>query len=276
MNKTALVGGTAKFENFIKHTGVNYKKVTLEEAVSDVSFDSMILLPDYDNGKSTVDTVNDLDLLALLAKRKLAGFRVYSENYYAVGNYNASIFGFDVVCNICHTHKQTLCAVNGFQNYLGDGRILQAQDTVYLPSVLRLTDPYTTDNRVLLYLGNYIGTSQVNSLNEPNAFPALVKSGSFISAAISITDYDNVNMLPNGRYKKLYGYVFSYITGAEQSAVESAFEKCFPPIQTRFNANDVLAAENMKEHFEKALYERSKLLYNGDKPFKRRRLKCIV
>ena len=130
MNKTALVGGSAKFEEFIRLAGVDYERVTLERAIGDGAFTSMILLPDYDNGKSTVDIIDDLDLLELLAKRKYDGFKVYSENYFSVGNYNASLFGYDVVCDACHTHKQTLCAVNGLQNYLGDGRILQASERV--------------------------------------------------------------------------------------------------------------------------------------------------
>ena len=63
MNKTALVGGNAKFEEFIRLAGVDYERVTLERAIGDGAFTSMILLPDYDNGKSTVDIIDDLDLL---------------------------------------------------------------------------------------------------------------------------------------------------------------------------------------------------------------------
>ena len=258
MNKTALVGGSAKFEEFIRLAGVDYERVTLERAIGDGAFTSMILLPDYDNGKSTVDIIDDLDLLELLAKRKYDGFKMYSENYFSVGNYNASLFGYDVVCNVCNTHKQTLCAVNGLQNYLGDGRILQASDTIYLPAVARLTYPYALENKVLLYLGNYIGTSQVNSLNDPQAYPALVKTGSFITAAISLSNYDNANMHPTARYKKLFGYIFSFVTGIDSGAIEAAFASCFPPIKTRFRAEDKLDAKELKEHFERALYSAAK------------------
>jgi len=252
MRKIALVGGRGVFRDFLKSCGADFDITTVDKAITDISYDGMILLPDYDNGEETVEAL-DLDLLEILAERKTKGFRMYSENYLSNNSYNDSIFGYEVLGSVCHTNSQTLCAVNGLQYILGSGRIIQAAERAYLPCRPSLGDMDFLVKKVLLFLGDYVGTSQVTTLNVENSYPALIRTADFITSSVALTDYDTVNMRPNCRFKKLFGYVFSFVTGVDEKNVEAAFEKCYPPLQTRFDVNESLKGVPMKEHYEKAL-----------------------
>ena len=96
MQKTALIGGTAAFYNFLTLTGANITKTSAEEAVRGEEYTSMIFLPEYEKGKDYIEEL-DLDTLEILAKRKGEGFRVYAENYYGNNCYNSSVFGYETL-----------------------------------------------------------------------------------------------------------------------------------------------------------------------------------
>lgn len=252
MYKIALIGGKAEFRDFLACSGVEFDITTVEKAITDSSYDGMILLPDYDNGEETIEALS-LDMLEVLAERKVNGFRMYSENYYSNNSYNDSVFGYEVLGSVCHTNSETLCAVNGLQYVLGDGRIIQAADAAYLPCRASLGDMDFLVKKVLLNLGHYVGTSQVTTLDVDNSCPALFRTANFITASIALTNYDTVNMRPNCRFKKLYGYIFSFITGVPAEKIEATFEQCYPPLKTRYNVNENLSDKDLKADYEKAL-----------------------
>ncbi len=63
--------------------------------------------------------------------------------------------------------------------------------------------------------------------------PVLIRSGSFITSAMSFSVFDNVNMRPNCRFKKLFGYIFSFVTGVDKEKVEAANEKSIEMIKSK-------------------------------------------
>lgn len=252
MNKIALVGGGAKLSAFLAEMGADFEKTTLSAAVRDESFGGMILLPDYASGEDFVPEM-PLSDMELLAKRKKEGLRVYSENYLSLNSYSDSVFAFSVQGSICRTNNQALCAMGGLQYILGGERIIQASDARYFPGSECFADKSVLVREILLSMGRYYGTSQVKTLEVPDAMPVLIRSGSFLTSAISFTEFDNVNMRPNCRFKKLFGYIFSFVTGIEKEVVERAFEVCYPPIKTRFSVNDTLPEDEKTELYKTAL-----------------------
>lgn len=252
MNKIALVGGGARLSAFLAEMGADFEKTTLSAAVRDESFGGMLLLPDYASGEDFVPEM-PLSDMELLAKRKKEGFRVYSENYLSLNSYSDSVFAFSVQGSICRTNNQALCAMGGLQYILGGERIIQASDARYFPGSECFADKSVLVREILLSMGRYYGTSQVKTLEVPDAMPVLIRSGSFLTSAISFTEFDNVNMRPNCRFKKLFGYIFSFVTGIEKEVVERAFEVSYPPIQTRFDVNAVLPEEEKTELYKTAL-----------------------
>lgn len=260
MYKIALVGGNAMFKKFLETCGADFEVTTAENAIKDNSYEGMIFLPDYDNGKECIETL-DLDLLELLAQRKVKGFRIYSENYISNNSYNDSVFGYEVLGSVCHTNNQTMCAVNGLQYVLGDGRIIQAAEAAYLPCVDRLGDMDFLNKKVIFYMGSYMGTSQVVTLDVKDSQPIVFRTADFITSAIALTNYDTVNMRPNCRFKKLYGYIFSFVTGVSKEKAESAFEKIYPPLATRFNVND--KPDLTRDDYEKALSDAVRWHYDS-------------
>lgn len=252
MNKIALVGGGAKLSAFLAEMGADFEKTTLSAAVRDESFGGMLLLPDYASGEDFVPEM-PLSDMELLAKRKKEGLRVYSENYLSLNSYSDSVFAFSVQGSICRTNNQALCAMGGLQYILGGERIIQASDARYFPGSECFADKSVLVREILLSMGRYYGTSQVKTLEVPDAMPVLIRSGSFLTSAISFTEFDNVNMRPNCRFKKLFGYIFSFVTGIEKEVVERAFEVCYPPIKTRFSVNDTLPEDEKTELYKTAL-----------------------
>lgn len=252
MNKIALVGGGTKLSAFLAEMGADFEKTTLSAAVRDESFGGMLLLPDYASGEDFVPEM-PLSDMELLAKRKKEGLRVYSENYLSLNSYSDSVFAFSVQGSICRTNNQALCAMGGLQYILGGERIIQASDARYFPGSECFADKSVLVREILLSMGRYYGTSQVKTLEVPDAMPVLIRSGSFLTSAISFTEFDNVNMRPNCRFKKLFGYIFSFVTGIEKEVVERAFEVCYPPIKTRFSVNDTLPEDEKTELYKTAL-----------------------
>lgn len=253
MKKIALIGGTKAFRRFLSLISENVVETSVENAVSDPAFDGMIFLPDYERGADYIEELS-IDLLEVLAKRKTEGFRVYIENYYGNNCYNSSIFGYETLGGICHTQNESLLAQNGLQHYLGGARILQAANKKYLPALSRLHHNHgLVVNKVLLTLGRYAGTSQVVNTNVEHAYPMLIRTNGIISSLFSLTDFDKANMRPNCRFKKLFSYIFSFILGVDGDKVESAFEKTFPPLKTRFALHDVLGENKKRALYEQAL-----------------------
>lgn len=253
-NKIALVGGGVGFLKFLEVMGADFEKTTLSAALRDERYRGMLLLPDYDGGEDFVDEMSLSDM-ELLARRKTEGFRVYSENYLSLNSYSDSVFAFSVQGSVCRTNNQSLCAMGGLQYILGGERILQASDVRYFPGCESFADSGVLVKEILLSMGGYYGTSQVKTLDVKDSMPVLIRSGSFLTAAMSFTEFDSVNMRPNCRFKKLFGYIFSFVTGIPRERVESAFEACYPPIKTRFDVNAVLPEDRKRELYEKALYD---------------------
>ncbi len=252
MEKIALIGGTKLFRRFLSSLCDNLVETSAEQAIADPTMSALILLPDYENGNHSTQEL-PLDTVELLAKRKLDKFRVYVENYYGNNFYNHSIFGYDTLGDLCHTQNETLLAQNGLQYSLGGAQILQAANVKFLPARVFLRDLNPVCNKVLLTLGHYCGTSQVVTTEVKGAYPMLIRSGSVLSALFSLTNFDNVNMRPNRRFKKIFGYIFSFILGVEQDKVEKAFEQFFPPLQTRFPLHATLPQAEKKALYEQAL-----------------------
>lgn len=254
MEKIAVVGGSKKFREFLTLTGAPVVWVeSISQVLRDESFTALLMIPDYDNGQETIAQL-PLEDVEILAARKLSGFRVYAENYYAYNFYHASVFGVEVTGKVCHVINESFCAQNGLQFELENGRMLQSIGAAYLPGRTVFWDCYTKINTLLLTLGRYVATSQIQR-KVVNPLPMLTRSGSVYTALFSMSNFDPINMKPNCRWKKLYASVFSYVLNVSREAVEAAFAKVFPPIQTRMNINDRISAENWKDRSEQALYD---------------------
>ncbi len=253
MQKIALIGGTKAFRRFLSLLSDGIVETTVENAVTDRTFDAMIFLPDYEKGAGYTEEL-PLDTLEVLAKRKTEGYRVYAENYYGNNCYNSSIFGYETLGGICHTQNETMLVQNGLERHFGGARILQAAHKKYLPGLVRLHHNHgLAVNEVLLTLGRYAGTSQPANTNVERPYPMLMQTGGIISCLFSLTDFDKANMRPNCRFKQLFGFIFSFILGVSSDKVERAFAACFPPLKTRFNVNDVLSETDKKGLYERAL-----------------------
>lgn len=255
MNKIAVIGGGRKFIEFLKLTGADVVvTASASEAIADDEINALILLPEYDKGCETVKQLS-LEDMEVLAKRKRNGFRVYAENYLSYNTYNVSVFGCEVIGKICHINNESLCAQNGLQYIMGGERILQAAGAAYLPAIAKLTDPYVLEKRILLSKGHYVGTSQIAHNNVPDSLPVLIQSGSVYTALISLSEFDSVNLRPNYRWKKIYGHVFSFILNIDAKEVETAFEKCFPPLKTRMQLHSKIEENNWSDLCSHALYD---------------------
>ena len=255
MTKIALVGGNKAFLEFLKKTGAEFVVYdNAEDAIKSQEVQALILLPEYEKGEEVVEQLS-LDCTEILAERKRKGFKVYSENYNSYNTYNLSIFGYETLGKICHISSEALCAVGGLQYAMDGERILQASGAGFLPSIVKFTDPYALDDRILLMKGNYVGTTQIATSAAENAAPVLVKSGSIYSAMISITNVDSVNFRPNCRWKKLYSHIFSDVLGVEKEKVQRAFEDCFKPLQTRFKLNSNIEEKDREKIISQSVCE---------------------
>ncbi|MBQ7770824.1 MAG: hypothetical protein IJ373_06525 [Clostridia bacterium] len=252
MHKIALIGGTKKFRRFLSLITENVVETTVDNAVADRSFDGMIFLPDYENGKDYLNELS-LDALEILAKRKPEEFRVYAENYYGNNFYNASVFGYETLGGICHTQNETMLAQNGLQDHLDGAEILQAANVKFLPARVSFRDHKPSVKAILLSLGYYVGTTHPEKTEVGQTYPMLLRTGSIISSLFSLTNFDCVNMRPNARFKKLFAYIFSFVLGVHADKVEKAFAKCYPPLQTRFSVHATLPERDKKALRERAV-----------------------
>ena len=252
MHKIALIGGTKKFRRFLSLITENVVETTVDNAVADRSFDGMIFLPDYENGKDYLNELS-LDALEILAKRKPEEFRVYAENYYGNNFYNASVFGYETLGGICHTQNETMLAQNGLQDHLDGAEILQAANVKFLPARVSFRDHKPSIKAILLSLGYYVGTTHPEKTEVGQTYPMLLRTGSIISSLFSLTNFDCVNMRPNARFKKLFAYIFSFILGVTTDEVGKAFAACYPPLQTRFSVHATLPERDKKALRERAV-----------------------
>ncbi|MBE6611062.1 MAG: hypothetical protein E7632_01105 [Ruminococcaceae bacterium] len=255
MSKTAIFGGTEKFFRFAEASGANVCRVgTVREALDDPSFDSMMLLPDYENGMEKVPQMS-LDDIEVLAKRKRQGFRVYAENYDAYNFYQASVFGYETAGDICHVSTQNFYAQSEFQVKLGGGRILQAYGAAYLPATVTHIDPYVKEKFTWLVMGEFLAASRPAKPPEAGCPQMLVRTGSVISALFSISRFDEANMRPNCRWKKAYAAIFSYILGVGSDAIEKAFEEVYPPLGIRYALDAGFDTDSWKNACETAFHD---------------------
>lgn len=234
MSKTAVYGGTSRFYSFLSQCGRElYRPDSIRDALVDGDCDSLIIAPEYDKGKEIVDQLS-LEDTHLLAKRKREGFRVYAENYDTFNYYQASIFGFEVCGDVCHVSTESLYANDGFQHKLNGDRILQAFGAAYIPAILSHRDPYVRAIKSWLLLGDFLGTSRTVTKPDPSCITVLARTGSVISAMISISKFDSANFRPNDRWRKVFGSIFSYVLNVPESTVFKAFDLTYPPIAIRY------------------------------------------
>ncbi len=247
MGKIAVVGGTKKFHRFLSVAKANFELVcSAEAAVKNSEYDALILLPDYEKNEETVLQL-PMDTLESLAARKRKGFRLYSENYESYNTYNKSVFACETFGKICHINNEAICAFNGMQNILGDGRILQAAGAAYLPVIAKFTDPYVLEQGMLLKKGHFIGTSQIAPTPVTDDIPVLIQTGSFYVSLLSISNLDYVNFRPNLRWKKIFVHIFSYILDICSERVAEAFDLCYPPLKTSMPLNAKIDKADFKE-----------------------------
>ena len=252
MKKTALIGGTKAFRSFLSQLGKEFVQTTVDEAIFNPDYTSILLLPDYEHGQDTVSELTLAQMERLAERKRHEKLKLYAENYYGNNFYNHSLFGYDVLGGVCHTRNEALLAQNELEDALDGAQILQAANVKYLPAVPMLRDFLAGENKVLLSLGWYAGTTKVNTTDVERAFPMLIQTGTVLSALFSLSNFDRVNMRPNARFKKLFGYIFSFILDVDKEKVEEAFAKIYPPIQTRFPLNATLPTPK-REIFEQAV-----------------------
>ncbi len=253
MSKTAIFGGTARFLQFAISAGANIVKAdSVRQALEDPTCDSMMILPEYDKGIEKAPQMSLADI-EILAKRKRNGFRVYAENYDAYNFYQCSVFGYETAGEICHVSTETLYAQQGFQVKLDGNRILQAFGASFLPATIRHIDPYVKEKGEWLLMGDFTGTSRPAQGPDPSAQAVLIHSGSVISALISVSRFDEANMRPNCRWKKVYAAVFAKILNVPEENIERAFEEVFPPIRTSYSLEKQFAPDTWKAACERAL-----------------------
>lgn len=247
MGKIAVVGGTKKFHVFLSETEAHIEFVSsVDDAIKSTEYDALILLPDYKNNEETVQQLSP-DVLEILASRKRKGFRLYSENYESYNTYNKSIFACEVYGKICHINNEAICAFNGLQNVLEDGRILQAAGAAYLPVIAKATDPYVLEQGILLKKGHFVGTSQIAPLPVADDMPVLIQTGSFYVSLLSMSNLDYVNFRPNSRWKKIFIHIFSYILNVSSEKVSAAFDACYPPLKTAIPLDCTIDKANWRE-----------------------------
>jgi len=256
MSKIAVFGGTSKFFEFLKLTGAEVEKVeTVAEAIGNYNYDAMIVLPSYEEGKEKVETF-DLETIAVFAKRKREGFRLYIENYNSFDMYNGCVFGCEVKGGINHIIKETLCAKGDLRYLSKDGIILQAEGAAYFKCWAHSNDPYVkdlTEHKVLITKGEYIGTSFPLPKEEERDNTLLLKTGSFITSVFSMTNFNRISFKLNSRWKRIFGYVFAYILGAEKKVVEDAFQKVFYTVKTRMDIDSAIPESDLKSAYERAV-----------------------
>ncbi len=232
MSMTAVIGGTERFFRFITSTGASaVREGSVRQALEDPECDSVMILPEYDKGIEKVPQMTLADI-EVLAKKKRGGLRVYAENYDAYNFYQCSVFGYETAGEICHVSTETLYAQQGFQVKLGGDRILQAFGASFLPATVKHIDPYVREKSEWILMGDFAGTSRPAQEPEPLAQAVLVRSGSVISALCSFSRFDEANMRPNCRWKKLYAALYSKILNVPEKNIERAFEKVFPHVGT--------------------------------------------
>lgn len=253
MSFTAVIGGSNKFRCFLKSTGAEIRYFdSISEVLNADGCGGAIILPDYDNGEEVVPQFS-LPELEILSKKKREKFRIYSENYDAFNTYNGSIFGYETVGKVCHIANETVCAFNGLQHILSGDRIMQAAGAAYLPAIEKFRDPFAGEERALLRNGHYVGTSQIVSPNVADAVPALIQTGSVYSALISMSNFDEINFLPNMRWKEIFAHIFSYILDIDKEHIYSAFDKHFPPLHTKFSLYEDISEASWSALYEEAL-----------------------
>ena len=97
MKKTALIGGTKAFRSFLSQLGEEFIQTTVDEAIFNPDYTSILLLPDYEQGQDTVSELTLAQMERLAERKRHEKLKVYAENYYGNNFYNHSLFGYDVL-----------------------------------------------------------------------------------------------------------------------------------------------------------------------------------
>jgi len=253
MDFTAVIGGSRKFRKFLESTRAEIRYFNnISEVLNAENCGGVLILPDYDNGEEVVQQFS-LPELELLSQKKRAKFRIYSENYDSFNTYNGSIFGYETIGKVCHIANETICAFNGMQHILSGDRVMQAAGAAYLPAIEKFRDPFADEEKALLRKGHYVGTSKIVSPNVADASPALLQTGSVYAALISISNFDEINFLPNMRWKEIFAFIFSYVLNTDKESIYSAFDKHFPPLKTKLPLYKEVSEDSWKALYEEAL-----------------------
>ena len=250
--RAAAIGGTRKFLDFIRQCGVEltvYSEVGM--ALADTSWDTILILP-----KEGADTVEQLTLeqITLLAQYKQSGKHIYAEMYNAYNMYQASVFGCEVLGKTNHITGQCLCADSALKYVMDGSEILQATGCAYLPSTPRYYDTSSKNREVLLKIGSYVGA--VNPVKKDIvSYPALIRSGNVFTSLIKLSEFDTASFHPYRRWQQLYGWLFSELLNADPETVRAAFERVNPRIKTRFEPDEKLEADRIRDYAKTALLD---------------------
>ncbi len=268
-NEIRLVGGTDKFRKFIRAC-LPEKLVscaTLKAAVARKGkCRAYLLLPAYEKGARCLPET-DFETVEKFAALLREGQRLYIENYQAGDYTHSAVFGHIVDGGYRHFFTEAVVARNDWEKRLPDGNVMQARGSYYYPGrVMGYHTPW--GNQVLLEAADVIGTQAVFREGTMR-FPVLMKHHNFYCAAMNLSDFDPLKMLPVFRWRGVFAELFSQVLGVSKKNVQAAFDQTWQPIQTTGKTVPAKRDKPVREELENCVrravvwHERSGLL-RGD------------
>ena len=241
MNTIAYVGQKNDFFRFLQtaYEGSTVQYDTMETAGADALAKeyAAVIAAAPAHGLLPSLSYPGMQCFAELRKR---GVPVYAEMYDA-GDYNsAMLFGF-----ISESAERAI-----YNEYLvWDGAMLQARCQTYVPGRLSRGTP-------LAWVEDCIG-SHKPVITGSCKFPGIVQYGSFTYAAIRLSAYDRLTMLPHSRWSEFYGEIFSCILGTSKQKVMEAFSSVWqaPKLAGRENTVKTAVQRAVNWHFDSRLMQ---------------------
>ena len=223
MKKIALVGGSAKFCEFLScaFDGEIERFADMEKAglaaISD-SYDAIVAIA----APGSLLPMPSLSGLKVLTQLWNNGQKVYAELCDLQDSHLASLFGVRV-------YGAERAIYN--ENFVFGDILLQAPTASFQPAILAGGSEIM---RVERCIGSHAPTVPGNE-----RYPVVVSKNGFTLAATRLSAIDRLTALPNKDWCELYRAVFAPLLGATDDKVRDAFHRVFPPMSLAKSENSV-------------------------------------
>ena len=231
--KSVIFGKNKKFIEFLRKIEGNSVSAFTElteaaEYALERGADVLFILPDYSEGKNTVDEFSGDEYSALCRLIKCKKTKIYIENYPSYDYRDCFVFGLQARGYVSSMGKNSICLCAPYSDELGFD-ILQKQSGVFY----RCEKHTERKFEILAEVKNCLGVHKTVVAEEGHEGVALMKTEDGIyCSAVDITDLEDGHIFSYSHWRDFYGRLFGEILSVSPSAVKAAFMQTYSGIGT--------------------------------------------